>query len=85
MVKGSLVVLVCFFVLFCFCLNARRLKISSNPLGSLRGARTCLAEAIRYARQRNTFGKRLIDHQVFLSPLFVMFFFFFDPLTKFVS
>jgi alkylation response protein AidB-like acyl-CoA dehydrogenase len=33
-------------------------------VGSLRAARSSLSEAIRYARQRNTFGKRLIDHQV---------------------
>jgi len=29
-----------------------------------RNARNCLAEAITYARERTTFGKRLIDHQV---------------------
>jgi len=29
-----------------------------------RSARVCLEEAIRYARNRKTFGKRLIDHQV---------------------
>ena len=39
-------------------------KKKKKKKGSLRGARTCLAEAIKYARQRNTFGKRLIDHQV---------------------
>lgn len=31
---------------------------------SNRYARVCLEEAIRYARVRKTFGKRLIDHQV---------------------
>jgi len=29
-----------------------------------RGSRACISEAIRYARLRKTFGKRLIDHQV---------------------
>ena len=29
-----------------------------------RSARMCIEEAIRFARQRRTFGKRLIDHQV---------------------
>lgn len=27
-------------------------------------ARVCLEEATRYATKRNTFGKKLIDHQV---------------------
>ena len=27
-------------------------------------ARVCLEEAIRYARQRETFGQKLISHQV---------------------
>jgi alkylation response protein AidB-like acyl-CoA dehydrogenase len=31
---------------------------------SSRGCRSFLSEAIRYARVRKTFGKRLIDHQV---------------------
>ena len=31
---------------------------------SLRGCRVCVEEAIKYARVRQTFGKRLIDHQV---------------------
>jgi len=31
---------------------------------SSRYARVCLEDAIKYARERNTFGKRLIDHQV---------------------
>jgi alkylation response protein AidB-like acyl-CoA dehydrogenase len=31
---------------------------------SIRGARMCVEEAIKYARTRQTFGKRLIDHQV---------------------
>eukprot|EP01087_Luapelamoeba_hula_P002544 TRINITY_DN1220_c0_g1_i2.p1 TRINITY_DN1220_c0_g1~~TRINITY_DN1220_c0_g1_i2.p1 ORF type:complete len:440 (-),score=66.65 TRINITY_DN1220_c0_g1_i2:54-1373(-) len=33
-------------------------------VGSLRGARCCLEEAVKYARLRNTFGQRLADHQV---------------------
>ena len=28
-----------------------------------RSARVCLTEAIKYAQQRKTFGKRLIEHQ----------------------
>jgi acyl-CoA dehydrogenase len=32
--------------------------------GALRGARMCLEEAVAYARERRTFGQRLIDHQV---------------------
>ncbi|KAF4650393.1 hypothetical protein FOL46_000998, partial [Perkinsus olseni] len=35
------------------------LAISSN-----RNARICMEDAIRYAKSRRTFGKRLIDHQV---------------------
>jgi len=31
---------------------------------SSRYARVCLEDAIKYARERSTFGKRLIDHQV---------------------
>jgi len=31
---------------------------------SNRYARVCLEEAVRYARQRKTFGKKLIEHQV---------------------
>jgi alkylation response protein AidB-like acyl-CoA dehydrogenase len=31
---------------------------------SNRYARVCLEDAIKYARQRHTFGRRLIDHQV---------------------
>ncbi len=29
-----------------------------------RAGRSCLTEAIKYAKVRKTFGKRLIDHQV---------------------
>jgi alkylation response protein AidB-like acyl-CoA dehydrogenase len=31
---------------------------------SVRGARNCLEDAIKYARNRRTFGKRLIDHDI---------------------
>jgi len=33
-------------------------------VGANRGARVCLEEAMRYARGRKTFGKRLMDHPV---------------------
>lgn len=33
-------------------------------VGSVRYARVCLEESLKYARVRKTFGKRLIDHQV---------------------
>lgn len=36
----------------------------SSVAATLAMCRVCLAEAIAFARQRETFGKRLIDHQV---------------------
>eukprot|EP00808_Paulinella_micropora_P020153 g78775.t1 len=36
----------------------------TSLIGSCRGARECIQIAIEYARERKTFGKRLIDHQV---------------------
>jgi len=33
-------------------------------VGANRGARVCLEEAMKYARSRKTFGKRLMDHPV---------------------
>lgn len=36
----------------------------SGIAATLAMARTCVAEAIAFARERQTFGKRLIDHQV---------------------
>jgi len=33
-------------------------------IGACRASRVCIEESIKYARQRKTFGKRLIDHQV---------------------
>ena len=41
--------------------NAERLMISAIALGS---AQCCHDEALRWARDRRTFGKALIDHQV---------------------
>ena len=41
--------------------NSERLGMASSANGY---ARTCLVEAARYAQQRQTFGKRLADHQV---------------------
>ena len=41
--------------------NMERINIGAGALG---GAECCLAEAIGWARERRTFGKRLIDHQV---------------------
>jgi len=41
--------------------NHERFAIAAH---ALRSARLCVEEAIRYARQRKTFGRRLIDHQV---------------------
>jgi len=35
-----------------------------GAIASCRSGRVCLEEAIKYARNRKTFGKRLIDHQV---------------------
>ncbi|KAF4676943.1 hypothetical protein FOL47_004185 [Perkinsus chesapeaki] len=41
--------------------NHERLMLS---IQSTRYARICMEDAIRYAKSRRTFGKRLIDHQV---------------------
>jgi alkylation response protein AidB-like acyl-CoA dehydrogenase len=41
--------------------NHERFAIAAH---ALRSARLCIEESVRYARQRKTFGKRLIDHQV---------------------
>lgn len=41
--------------------NGERLGMAAGALAS---ARVCLEEAIGWARQRHTFGKRLADHQV---------------------
>ena len=41
--------------------NHERFAIAAH---ALRSARLCIQESVRYARQRKTFGKRLIDHQV---------------------
>jgi len=38
-------------------------------VGANRGARVCLEEAMRYARVRKTFGKRLVEHPVIRSKL----------------
>lgn len=42
-------------------LNHERLTISVQ---AIRQCRLCISESIDFARQRKTFGKRLIDHQV---------------------
>ena len=49
---------------FSICVQANRL------------ARICLSDAIAYARQRKTFGRRLIDHQVIRSVFCVVLVFF---------
>lgn len=41
--------------------NMERINIGASALGA---AECCLADAIAWARERRTFGKRLIDHQV---------------------
>lgn len=41
--------------------NGERLGMASGAIGS---SRVCLEEAVTWARQRRTFGKRLADHQV---------------------
>lgn len=41
--------------------NGERMAMSS---GMAAAARVCLEEAVNWARERNTFGKRLADHQV---------------------
>jgi acyl-CoA dehydrogenase len=41
--------------------NGERLGMASGALAS---ARVCVEEAVSWARQRRTFGKRLADHQV---------------------
>lgn len=41
--------------------NPERLGLAAGAIGF---ARVCVEEAIAYARERETFGKRLIDHQV---------------------
>ncbi len=41
--------------------NGERLAMAASAVGY---ARTCLVEAARYAQERQTFGKRLADHQV---------------------
>merc|ERR1711879_469097 len=44
-----------------FNFNQERFGIA---IGAVCFARVCLEEAVRYAKTRKTFGKRLIDHQV---------------------
>ncbi|GGC87375.1 acyl-CoA dehydrogenase family protein [Chelatococcus reniformis] len=41
--------------------NGERLNIGAGALGA---AECCLADAVAYARERSTFGRRLIEHQV---------------------
>ena len=41
--------------------NGERMAMAAGMAG---GARVCLEEAVTWARQRSTFGKRLADHQV---------------------
>jgi acyl-CoA dehydrogenase len=41
--------------------NGERLGMAAGACGS---ARVCLEEAVKWAQQRETFGKRLADHQV---------------------
>ena len=41
--------------------NGERLGMAAGATGS---ARVCLEEAVKWAQQRQTFGKRLADHQV---------------------
>ena len=41
--------------------NGERLGMAAGATGS---ARVCLEEAVKWAQQRETFGKRLADHQV---------------------
>jgi acyl-CoA dehydrogenase len=41
--------------------NSERLGIAATALGF---AEVCYAEALQWARDRSTFGKRLVDHQV---------------------
>jgi acyl-CoA dehydrogenase len=41
--------------------NAERFALAANSLGF---AWVCCAEALEWARQRRTFGQRLVDHQV---------------------
>lgn len=41
--------------------NMERINLGASALGS---AECCLWEAIAYAKERSTFGKRLIEHQV---------------------
>lgn len=41
--------------------NSERISLAAGAIGF---ARTCLDEAIAYAQERKTFGKRLIEHQV---------------------
>jgi len=36
----------------------------AGAVAAIRGCRVCIEDAITYAQQRKTFGKRLIDHQV---------------------
>lgn len=43
-------------------------------VGACRASRSAIEESIKYARERKTFGKRLIDHQV-LGKIWVVFFF----------
>jgi len=49
------------FTMMATVMNGERLIAAQ---GAVRQARLCLEEAISYARQRATFGKKLIDHQV---------------------
>eukprot|EP01090_Pellita_catalonica_P007709 TRINITY_DN18300_c0_g1_i1.p1 TRINITY_DN18300_c0_g1~~TRINITY_DN18300_c0_g1_i1.p1 ORF type:complete len:387 (-),score=69.12 TRINITY_DN18300_c0_g1_i1:17-1177(-) len=49
------------FMLIMLNFNHERFLIAAN---SCRWARMCYEEAFKYAMQRKTFGKRLIDHQI---------------------
>jgi len=49
------------FKLIMFNFNHERF---AGAVAAIRGCRVCLEDAISYAQQRKTFGKRLIDHQV---------------------
>lgn len=82
----------CDLSLYAHCVTKKSNPLYSNherfvfAAMSNRYARVCLEDAIKYARERQTFGKRLIDHQVrareFLVFVIYLFFFFFSlPLT----
>ena len=42
-------------------------RLRVGAVQTCRFARICLKEAIEYAQARKTFGKRLVDHQVFTA------------------